>query len=156
VRYPLLARLASLTTVAMGAALGLLVGGVLAVIGGSYARKVVHDQLAPQKISFAPAGSPQLPPDIKQYAGKPVLDGPTAKVFACGGVRHAFAHVRAVAPLIRWDGALRGGVSKGRYAVAGCSSSTRIRASARYSRPLTVASVCRVSFAISGTVRSPP
>jgi hypothetical protein len=82
VRYPLVARLTSLTTVAMGAALGLIVGGVLAVIGGSYAHKVVHDQLAPQKVSFAPAGSPQLPPDIKQYAGKPVLDGPTAKVFA--------------------------------------------------------------------------
>jgi len=81
-RAPLLAGLTSLTAVAIGAPAGLIIAGVLAVIGGSYAHSVVHDQLAPQKIPFAPASSPQLPADIKQYGGKPVLDGPTAKVFA--------------------------------------------------------------------------
>lgn len=81
-RFPLLSKLTSLTAIAVGAALGMIVAGVLAVIGGSYAHEVVHEQLVPQKIFFAPAGSPQLPPDLRQYAGKPVLDGGTAKVFA--------------------------------------------------------------------------
>ena len=76
---PLLSRLTSPTTVAMGAALGLFVAGVLAIVGGSYAHKIVHDQLEPQKITFADKG---LPPGIEEYAGKQVVDGGTAKVFA--------------------------------------------------------------------------
>lgn len=81
-RAPLLAKLTSLPMIATGAALGMIVAGVLAVVGGGYAHSVVHDQLAPQKIRFAPAGSPELPADIAGYADKPVLDGSTAKVFA--------------------------------------------------------------------------
>ncbi len=81
-RVPLLAKLTSLPVIAMGAALGMLVAGILAVVGGSYAHQVVHDQLAPQKISFPPAGSPQLPANLKDYGGKQVLDGDTAKKFA--------------------------------------------------------------------------
>jgi hypothetical protein len=81
-RVPLLAKLTSLPVIAMGAALGMLVAGILAVIGGSYAHQVVHDQLAPQKISFPPAGSPALPADLKEYGGKQVLDGDSAKAFA--------------------------------------------------------------------------
>lgn len=79
-RSPPLARLTSLPAIAIGAALGMVVAGIFAVIGGSYAHSVVHDQLAPQKISFGPADS--LPADIKQYADQPVLDGSTARVFA--------------------------------------------------------------------------
>jgi hypothetical protein len=90
----LLARLTRLTAIALGAALGMIIAGVLAIIGGSYAHSVVHDQLVPQKISFAPAGSPELPANIKQYAGKPVLDGPTAKVFAD---KYIAVHLKRVA-----------------------------------------------------------
>lgn len=61
-RIPLLAKLTSLPAIAIGAALGMIVAGVLAVVGGSYAHSVVHDQLAPQKISFArPAAHPFHP-----------------------------------------------------------------------------------------------
>jgi len=68
-RSPLLARLTSLTTVAMMAATGMVLVGVLAVAGGNYGRQVVHDQLVPQKIFFPSAHSPALLPGIRQYAG---------------------------------------------------------------------------------------
>ena len=93
-RVPLLARLTSLPMIAIGAAAGMIVAGILALIGGSYAHKVVHDQLVPQKIHFAPAGSPALPPQIASYAGKPVLDGSAAKVFAD---KYIAVHLKKVA-----------------------------------------------------------
>jgi len=80
--------------IAIGAAAGMIVAGILAVIGGSYAHKVVHEQLVPQKIHFAPAGSPALPPQIASYAGKPVLDGSAAKVFAD---KYVAVHLKKVA-----------------------------------------------------------
>ena len=39
-----------------------MLAGIMAFTGGSLAQKVVHVQLAPQKIGFAPAGS-KLPAD---------------------------------------------------------------------------------------------
>jgi hypothetical protein len=51
-RSPLLARLTGLTSVATVAAAGMIVVGILAVVGGSYDKQVVRDQLAPQKIFF--------------------------------------------------------------------------------------------------------
>ena len=45
-------------------------------------RSVVHDQLAPQKIFFPPAGSPALLPGIKQYAGQQLTTGAQAKAYA--------------------------------------------------------------------------
>ena len=77
-----LATLTSLPAIAIGASTGMVLAGVLAVIAGSYAHAVVHDQLAPQKIRFAPAGTSQLPRQIERYANRQVLDGATAKVFA--------------------------------------------------------------------------
>jgi hypothetical protein len=56
--------------------------GVLALVGGSYTKQVVHDQLAPQKIFFPAAGSPALLPGIKQYAGQQLLSGDQAKAYA--------------------------------------------------------------------------
>ena len=74
-------KLFNLTTVASGAAIGMIVAGILALIGGAYDHKVVHDQLAPQKIFFA-ADAKTLPPSIRSYAGTQVLTGGQAKVFA--------------------------------------------------------------------------
>ena len=74
-------KLFTLTTVASGAALGMIVAGVLAIVGGAYDHKVVHDQLAPQKIFFA-ADASQLPPGIREYAGRQVDTASEAKVFA--------------------------------------------------------------------------
>ena len=71
----------TLTTVATGAAIGLIVAGALALVGGAYTHKVVHDQLAPQKIFFA-ADAKSLPPGIRQYAGRQVDTASEAKVFA--------------------------------------------------------------------------
>lgn len=93
-RLPFLSKITSLPAVAMGAAAGMLIAGVLALVGGSYAHSVVRDQLAPQKIHFAPASSPELPANIKQYAGKAVLDGSTARVFAN---QYIAVHLNAIA-----------------------------------------------------------
>ena len=82
VRNPLLAGLTSLTAIASLAAAGIVVVGVIAVVGGNYAKNVVHDQLAPQKIVFPAANSPALLPGIKQYAGQQLVNGSQAKAYA--------------------------------------------------------------------------
>ena len=74
-------KLFNLTTVASGAAIGMILAGVLALIGGAYAKDVVHDQLTPQKISF-PADASKLPANLKQYAGQAVDTPAEAKAFA--------------------------------------------------------------------------
>jgi len=79
---PMLAKLTSLTSIATVTAAGIIVVGILAVVGGSYAKQVVHDQLVPQKITFPAAGSPALLPGIKQYAGQQLVDGAQAKAYA--------------------------------------------------------------------------
>jgi hypothetical protein len=74
-------KLFNLTTVASGLAIGMILAGVLAIIGGAYAKDVVHDQLAPQKIYFNEDAS-KLPANLKQYAGEQVDTAAEAKVFA--------------------------------------------------------------------------
>ncbi|HEY4823789.1 MAG TPA: hypothetical protein VIH49_01975 [Solirubrobacteraceae bacterium] len=81
-RSPLLAKLTSLTSIASVAAAGILVVGIVALVGGSYAKNVVHDQLVPQKIFFPAAGSPELLPGVKQYAGQQLVNGSQAKAYA--------------------------------------------------------------------------
>jgi hypothetical protein len=54
----------------------------MAMVGGSYSKQVVHDQLVPQKIYFPAAGSPELLPGVKQYAGQQLVDGAQAKAYA--------------------------------------------------------------------------
>jgi hypothetical protein len=81
-RSPLLAKITSLTSVATMAAVGLMVAGALALIGGTYDKQVVKDQLTPQKISFPAAGSPEMLPGIKQYAGQQLVNGGQAKAYA--------------------------------------------------------------------------
>ena len=74
-------KLFNLTTVASGLAIGMILAGALAVIGGAYAKDVVHDQLVPQKIFFNEDAS-KLPENLKQYAGQQVDTGAEAKLFA--------------------------------------------------------------------------
>ncbi len=74
-------KLFNLTTVASGAAIGMILAGVLALIGGAYAKDVVHDQLVPQKIFFNEDAS-QLPANLKAYAGQQVDTAKEAKLFA--------------------------------------------------------------------------
>jgi hypothetical protein len=74
-------KLFNLTTVASGAAIGMIVAGILALFGGGYARNVVHDQLAPQQISF-PAKGKELPANLNQFAGHKVDTAKEAKAFA--------------------------------------------------------------------------
>ena len=81
-RNPLLAKLTSLTSISTMAAAGIIVVGVLAVVGGSYDKQVVRDQLVPQKIFFPAAGSPALLPGVKQYAGQQLANGSQAKAYA--------------------------------------------------------------------------
>jgi hypothetical protein len=74
-------KLFNLTTVASGAALGMIIAGALALVGGGYANNVVHDQLSPQKIYF-PAKGEALPANLNQYAGQQVDTGKEAKAYA--------------------------------------------------------------------------
>jgi hypothetical protein len=77
-----LARLTSLTSIASVTAAAIVAVGITAVVGGNYAKNVVHDQLVPQKIVFPAAGSPALLPGIKQYAGQQLVNGSQAKAYA--------------------------------------------------------------------------
>jgi hypothetical protein len=77
-----LSRIVTLRPVAMGLAAGLFVAGILAVVGGSYAHKVVHDQLVPQKIFFPASAKEGLPANLQQYAGEQVDTGTEAKAYA--------------------------------------------------------------------------
>lgn len=77
-----LSRITSLTSIAVGLALGMVVAGALALVGGGYARSVVHDQLAPQKIAFPATKEAGLFDDLEQYAGQTVDDGAKAKAYA--------------------------------------------------------------------------
>jgi hypothetical protein len=81
-RSPLLAKLTGLTSIATIAALGIMIVGVIAVVGGSYDKKVVRDQLVPQKIFFPASNSPELLPGVKQYAGQQLTTGSQAKAYA--------------------------------------------------------------------------
>ena len=74
-------KLFTLTTVASGAAIGIIIVGVLAIVAGIYTRDVVHDQLAPQKIYFPEKGD-ELPPELNKYAGQQVDTGAEAKAYA--------------------------------------------------------------------------
>ncbi|MHB8234688.1 MAG: hypothetical protein ACYDHT_08560 [Solirubrobacteraceae bacterium] len=81
-RSPLLARLTSLTSIASVAAAGIIAVGIIATVGGNYAKSVVHDQLVPQKIFFPASNSPELLPGVKQYAGQQLVNGSQAKAYA--------------------------------------------------------------------------
>jgi hypothetical protein len=71
--------LTSLTSIATVAAVGMIVVGILAVIGGHYDKQVVRDQLAPQKIFFPKTAAN---PGLAAYAGQQVLTGAQAKLYA--------------------------------------------------------------------------
>jgi len=78
----LLSKITSVTSIAVGLALGMVLAGVLALVGGSYAHKVVHDQLSPQKITFPKTKADGLFPDLTKYAGQTVDSGAKAKAYA--------------------------------------------------------------------------
>jgi hypothetical protein len=75
----LLRKITSLTPIAAGAAAAMVVIGIVSIIGGSYDHSVVHDQLAPQKISFP---KPAEYASLKPYAGQQVVNGTQAKLYA--------------------------------------------------------------------------
>jgi hypothetical protein len=65
----------------------LLVAGVLAFWGYSFANGKVHDQLAAQKIYFPPKGSealadPQIGKYLNKYAGQQLVNGAQAEAYA--------------------------------------------------------------------------
>jgi hypothetical protein len=74
-------KLFNLTSVASGIAVGMIVAGILAIVGGGYAHKIVRDQLVPQKIYFSD-NAKELPANLKPYAGQQVDTAKEAKVFA--------------------------------------------------------------------------
>jgi len=74
-----LSKITSLTPIAAGAAAGMIVLGIVSIVGGSYDHQVVHNQLAPQKITFP---KPAEYPDLKKYEGQQVLTGTQAKAYA--------------------------------------------------------------------------
>ncbi len=74
-----LSKITSLTPIAAGAAAAMVVLGVVAIVGGSYAHSVVRDQLGPQKIFFP---KPAEYASLKPYAGQQVVSGTQAKLYA--------------------------------------------------------------------------
>jgi hypothetical protein len=74
-----LRKITSLTVIAAGAAVMMVVIGIVAIIGGGYDHSVVRDQLAPQKIYFP---KPAEYASLKPYAGQQVIDGTQAKLYA--------------------------------------------------------------------------
>ena len=71
------------------AALGILLVGVVLTLAGNYGRQLVHDQLAPQKITFAPfdqsgqkGDNYEAYPQLRDRAGTTVTDGLAARDFA--------------------------------------------------------------------------
>jgi hypothetical protein len=71
------------------AALAVLVVGVVLTLAGTYGRQLVHDQLAAQKIKFAPydqsgqnGDNYQAYPQLRDRAGTTVTDGLAARDFA--------------------------------------------------------------------------
>ena len=74
-----LSKITSLTPIAAGAAAAMVVLGIVAIIGGSYAHSVVRDQLAPQKIFFP---KPAEYASLKPYAGQQLVNGAQAKLYA--------------------------------------------------------------------------
>lgn len=71
----------------------LLVAGALSFYGYNFATSQVRSELRAQKIYFPEKGSPALDPavypDLQQYAGQMVDDGPKAKAYANGYIgRH--------------------------------------------------------------------
>lgn len=81
------------TSVAVGLALGMVVAGILAIVGGAYAHKVVHDQLSPQKITFPQNKQQGLFDDLHQYAGQTVDNGAKAKAYADKYINRHLAEV---------------------------------------------------------------
>jgi hypothetical protein len=69
----------------------LLVGGCLLLWGANFGNDMVHSQLSAEKITFPAKGSPSLDPkefpDLQQYAGQKVDNGPKAKAYANGFIR---------------------------------------------------------------------
>jgi hypothetical protein len=65
----------------------LVVAGVLAFLGYSFANGKVHDQLVAQKIFFPPKGSealgdPAIGPYLNKYAGQQMVNGGQAQAYA--------------------------------------------------------------------------
>jgi hypothetical protein len=69
----------------------LLVGGCLLLWGANFGNNMVHSQLSAEKITFPAKGSSSLDPkefpDLQQYAGQAVDNGPKAKAYANGFIR---------------------------------------------------------------------
>jgi hypothetical protein len=71
------------------AALAVLIVGVVLTLAGNYGRQLVHDQLAAQKITFAPydesgqnGDNYEAYPELRDRAGTTVTDGLAARDFA--------------------------------------------------------------------------
>ena len=75
----------------------LFVGSGFAFYGYRFATNQVRTELAAQKIYFPPKGSPALDPktypDLQQYAGQQVDNGPKAKAYANGYIARHLEHV---------------------------------------------------------------
>ena len=83
-----------ISTIGVVIAVVLVAAGGLLLWGSTFADGQVRDQLVAQKISFPPAGEALDPyPELRQYAGQPVVSGEQAKAYAAY-IQH---HLDAVA-----------------------------------------------------------
>jgi len=83
---------------------------VLAVSAGagffasSFTHQQVHDQLAPQSISFPATQAQGLPADLQQYAGQTVVDGNQAHAYAEQFIARHLQTIGQGHPYSYWSG----------------------------------------------------
>jgi hypothetical protein len=70
----------------------------------SFTHQQVHDQLAPQQISFPASQAQGLFPDLKQYAGQQVLDGYQAHAYAEQFIARHLQTIGKGHPYSYWSG----------------------------------------------------
>ncbi|HZQ28317.1 MAG TPA: hypothetical protein VFA94_11525 [Acidimicrobiales bacterium] len=80
-------------------ALVLVIGGALLLWGSSFGTDMVKSQLSAEKIYFPAKGTTALDPkefpDLQQYAGQMVDNGPKAKAYANGFIKRHLSNVAA-------------------------------------------------------------
>ncbi len=82
----------------------LILGTVGAYAAYSFTNSQIHDQLAPQQISFPKDAAAGLPDNLTQYAGQQVLTGEQAHAYAEKYIGLHLGEIGQVQPYSYWSG----------------------------------------------------
>jgi heme exporter protein D len=79
-------------------------GAGAAFYASNFSHQQVHDQLAPQQISFPASAAQGLPADLSQYAGQQVLNGYQAHAYAENFIALHLSEIGKGHPYSYWSG----------------------------------------------------